>query len=61
VDSTSTVAPATSSGGRASPAGEAVARLPASVPRLRICGEPTVREAIASPGRTSPSSPMIRL
>ena len=28
----------------------------ATVPRLRICGEPTVREAIASPGSRSASS-----
>ena len=41
----STCAPATSSGGSASPAGEAVARLPPIVPRFRICGDPTVREA----------------
>ena len=50
-DSTSTVAPAANSGGNASPAGEDVARLPPSVPRLRICGEPTVRDAIASAGQ----------
>ena len=43
-------APAASSGGCASPAGEAEPRLPPTVPRLRICGEPTVRDAIASPG-----------
>ena len=29
--------------------------MPPIVPRLRICGEPTVREAAASPGRTAPS------
>ena len=40
----STRASSTSSGGSASPAGEAVPRLPPIVPRLRICGEPTVRE-----------------
>ena len=34
----------------ASPAGEAAPRLPPTVPRLRICGEPTVRDAIARPG-----------
>ena len=39
------------SGGSASPAGEAVPRLPPIVPRLRICGEPTVREASASAGQ----------
>ena len=53
-------ASATSSGGSASPAGDAVPRLPPIVPRLRICGEPTVRDASASagsarqPGRPSP-------
>ena len=55
-DSTSTEAPAASSGGWASPAGEADPRLPATVPRLRICGDPTVREAIASPGARSARS-----
>ena len=44
-------APAASSGGCASPAGEAEPRLPPTVPRLRICGEPTVREAMARPGQ----------
>src|SRR5580765_3081151 len=48
----STSAFSTSSGGSASPAGEAVPRLPPIVPRLRICGEPTVRDASASAGRT---------
>ena len=42
--------PPTSSGGSASPAGEAVPRFPPIVPRFRICGEPTVREASASAG-----------
>ena len=37
-------APSTSSGGSASPAGDAVPRLPPIVPRLRICGEPTLRD-----------------
>ena len=49
-DSASTTAPVASSGGWASPAGEAVPRLPATVARLRICGEPTVREAMRQPG-----------
>ena len=44
-DSTSTCAQHASSTGWQSPAGEAVARLPATVPRLRIWGEPTVRAA----------------
>ena len=57
---TSTTAPAASSGGCASPAGEAEPRLPPTVPRLRICGEPTVRDASARPGSRSPSSSMIR-
>jgi hypothetical protein len=52
----STSAPAASSAGWASPAGEAEPRLPPTVPRLRICGEPTVRAAIARPGSRSPSS-----
>ena len=56
---TSTSAPATSSGGSASPAGEAVPRLPPIVPRLRICGEPTVREASASAGRSVAKRPLI--
>src|SRR5439155_9350032 len=34
--------------GSASPAGDAVPRLPPTVPRLRIWGDPTVREACAS-------------
>ena len=38
------------SGGSASPAGEEEPRLPPIVPRLRICGEPTVRDAMARPG-----------
>ena len=57
----STSASSTSSGGCASPAGEAVPRLPPIVPRLRICGEPTVREASASAGRSSASSRLHRL
>ena len=54
---TSISAPSTRSGGSASPAGEAVPRLPPIVPRLRICGDPTVRDASASAGSSSPSSP----
>src|SRR6266508_4260936 len=38
--------------GSPSPAGLAVPTLPPTVPALRICGEPTVRAAAASPGRT---------
>ncbi len=56
---TSTSAPSTSSGGSASPAGDAVPRFPPIVPRLRICGEPTVRDASASAGSASASSPLI--
>ena len=40
-----------------SPAGDDVPRLPPIVPRLRICGDPTVREASASAGSTSRSRP----
>src|SRR5207247_417084 len=36
--------------GSASPAGLAVPRFPPTVPRLRICGEPTVRDACTSAG-----------
>ena len=43
----------------ASPAGEAVPRLPPIVPRLRICGEPTVRDASARAGNSEASSPSI--
>ena len=49
-DASSTSAPPAYSGGSASPAGEEDPRFPPIVPRLRICGEPTVRDAIASPG-----------
>ena len=56
-DAHSTSAPSISSGGSASPAGDDVPRLPPIVPRLRICGEPTVRDASASAGSTSFSSP----
>jgi hypothetical protein len=56
---TSTSPSATSNGGSASPAGEAVPRFPPIVPRFRICGEPTVREASARAGKSSASSPCI--
>ena len=59
-DATSTIAFDAYSGGSASPAGEDEPRLPPTVPRLRICGEPTVREAIASPGSRPPSSLITR-
>ncbi len=57
----STRASAAYSGGSASPAGEDEPTLPPIVPRLRICGEPTVRDAIARPGRRSPSSSIARV
>ena len=57
----STSAPLAYSGGSASPAGDEDPRFPPIVPRLRICGEPTVRDAIASPGSDSPSSLMTRV
>ena len=57
----STSAPDAYSGGSASPAGEEEPRLPPIVPRLRICGEPTVREAAARPGSASPSSAIARV
>ena len=57
-DASSTSASPASSGGCASPAGEADPRFPPTVPRLRICGDPTVREAMASPGSRSPSRSM---
>ena len=50
-DASSTSAPTAYSGGSASPAGDEDPRFPPIVPRLRICGEPTVRDAIASPGK----------
>jgi hypothetical protein len=53
-DATSTDAPAASSGGWQSPAGEA----DPMVPRLRMGGDPMVRAAVASAGR-SPASPAI--
>ena len=61
MEATSTSASPANSGGSPSPAGDDVPRLPPTVPRLRICGEPTVREAIASPGSLSPSSSMRRV
>ena len=59
-DASSTSASDANSGGSASPAGDEVPRLPPTVPRLRIWGDPTVRDAIASPGRRSPSSAISR-
>ena len=55
-DAVSTTAPDASRTGSVSPAGDAEPRFPPSVPRLRICGEPTVRDAMASPGSAPPSS-----
>src|SRR5487761_34421 len=60
VEASSTTASLASSGGWASPAGEADPRLPPTVPRCLICGDPTVRDAIARPGSWPPSSAMIR-
>ena len=57
----STSARSTRSGGSASPAGEAVPRLPPIVPRFRICGEPTVRDASASAGSALGERPRHRL
>ena len=54
-------APLAYRGGSASPAGDDEPTFPPIVPRLRICGEPTVREAIASPGNASPSSAITRV
>lgn len=59
-EDSSTDASEATSGGNESPAGEAEPRLPAIVPRLRICGEPTVRDAVASPGNRSASSVITR-
>ena len=47
--------------GWASPAGEAVPRLPPTPPRLRICGEATVCEASARPGSSARRFSMIRV
>ena len=44
------MASATASTGSVSPAGEALATLPPSVPRFWICGLPTHREASARIG-----------
>ena len=54
----STRASSATSTGSVSPAGDAVARFPPTVPALRICGEPTVRAAAASAGewRATPAS-----
>jgi hypothetical protein len=60
-EATSTSAPTASNGGWQSPAGEADPRFPPTVPRLRIWGDPTVRAAMASPGRSSASSATIRV
>ena len=46
---------------RRRPRATTVPRLPPTVPRLRICGDPTVRDAIARPGRRSPSSAIRRV
>ena len=60
LDASSISASDANSGGSPSPAGDEVPRLPPTVPQLRIWGDPTVRAAIASPGRRSPSSSISR-
>lgn len=42
------------------PSGDAESMQPPTMPRWRICGKPTVRDAMASPGSRSPSSPSFR-
>jgi len=59
-EAASTTAPEASRTGWVSPAGDAEPRFPPSVPRLRICGEPTVREAMARPGSAPASSVISR-
>lgn len=54
-DSASMTASPASSGGWASPAGRRGAEVAAAVPRLRICGDPTVRDAWARPGSRRPA------
>ena len=61
VEAISTSASEAYRGGSASPAGEELPMLPPIVQRLRIWGEPTVREALASPGSLSPSSAIARV
>ena len=60
VEAISTSASEAYRGGSPSPAGDEVPRFPPTVPRFRIWGDPTVLDAIASPGSLSPSSVMIR-
>ncbi len=60
-DSASTSAPADSSAGCESPAGEAAPRFPPTEPRLRIWGDPTVWAASARPGSSARRWSMIRV
>ena len=55
-EASSTVASSATRTGSVSPAGDAVPRLPPTVPVLRICGLPTVRDAWASAGSRAASA-----
>jgi hypothetical protein len=60
-EATSTVASSAANTGSVSPAGEAVARFPPSVPVLRICGLPTVRAAWDRAGASAATAGSSRL
>jgi hypothetical protein len=55
-EATSTIASATKRGGTVSAAGEALARFPPSVPRLRICGPPITAQARGNAGAADATS-----